>query len=299
MLSPFTFPETLEIYIKIIWEIPNNFKAAGLILLQYLLLISIMNKLKIYIILKTLVNSGLKQMLLVLFLLLIAVLASIGFSCVNLGKSSEAILVNILTELLGMIVTYFIIDLYIEKQSERRKNERQSKALQDFDTIINKHYTFLYYIYKATNALPAKKDFCLEFIQTEEYFSCLKLLKIDGNFSDEIPLKWAQYYKLRFIEFDMEVNQIMNNYVNYIDNISQVSNFLKHQYINYIIHIFRETEDSSSTNQLIDTIEFFKLYVGSFVSNCKAITKIRGIDLKIQESEWKNIVPPKWNSASS
>lgn len=277
--------------------IQNNFIAIGLIFMEVLFLYYIMNKEKINKIFKFLVNSKLKIILNILFFitLLFLYLVVIDFICLN--KNLESILINLATEFLGMIITYFIIDLYLEIQAIRIKNERQNKALQEFDISLNKHFTFLFYIYKSTNVMPSQKIFNIEYINTDEFVNCLKVLKLNKTFSKEIPLIWIKYFKLRFIEFDIELNQIMNNYANYIDNISQVSNFLKHPYLNYIIHIFEDSDDYMSKKQIIDSIEFFKLYIESFVSNCSAINKIREFELKILESEWTNIVPPIWNSA--
>lgn len=205
------------------------------------------------------------------------------------SKDETSIIVNLATEIIGIGLTYFLIQIYIDNQTKKNRIQKQKVAIEKLRLAIQEHNFFLFQIFKFSvrRGFDYKNDpffqneingsatelYNKNLLENPLYIDNVRKLDFESDYSSDI--KWSLYFKFKFIEFKNTVNSIFDRYNDYLEitpkrgqrvpQIKIFENFLDVKFISETVFFINI---NVKFNKVVDS---FEEYIETFLSNCNYI----------------------------
>ncbi|MDD3653912.1 MAG: hypothetical protein PHO01_06985 [Desulfotomaculaceae bacterium] len=147
---------------------------------------------------------------------------------------------NVATEVLGIIITVFVIDYLIDKKEEDERYKRQAVAIKRMRVPLIHHIHTLFNIFKASiEKEPDKKYNTLSDLFDDFYFEQIQYL----DFSMEAPIlpktNWVNYLYNEFTRFADELKKVLDTYSLFLDSeiIELLDCISNSNFLNYVCKI--------------------------------------------------------------
>jgi hypothetical protein len=225
----------------------------------------------------------------------------IVIGAIYLKNTSEAIVINIGTEIMGIALTYFLIQLYIDTQRERNRKKIQEIAFTKLKEPLNNQFILFFEIYKSS--LDPNTNFDTSFVKpkvsvqwffSKDYKDQLRHFDSQKKYGST-QKKWQEYLTEN-TSISKEFGTVLDRYAVYFtkEQIDSLEIYYKSEFYQRLL-----IEPTKNIDFSEEDVRFeFQSYINNFIQITMEFNKINEIVIsKFDDILWSNNRDPKFGSA--
>ena len=144
---------------------------------------------------------------------------------------------NFSTEVIGILLTVFLIDIIIKMKEERERIKRQEIGLKQLKVNLLNHLHLLFNIYKASvESKPNDLNMKASHFFDENYYQEIKYFDFSKNAPVTSNINWGYYLASKNEKFKTGLNKTIDKYGIYLDSdgIDLMEKLINSNFINFI-----------------------------------------------------------------
>lgn len=238
----------------------------------------------------------------------LGLLVALTFTAYTLGWFEDVAL-NLGTEVIGILLTVFLIDIVIRRHEEKERAMYKRVAFQQMRIPIRRHFSLLFGIYKASVAEAAARPVATPSeLFDGDYFEQLKQF----DFSKEAPTApkqpWMNYLAQQTQNFKDSLSRTLEKYAIYLpaEDVDLIEGLLNSSFLSFLEQLpsirrldqtegLRRSYTMLSANGMTDMLrEHTDLFEKLTIEYEDAVPSDT---LSLRDDPWRNDVAPKIGSA--
>ncbi len=236
------------------------------------------------------------------FVIFLVAIVAVGYALLYLDNNSSKtydLFVNVGTELIGIAVTYFLIDFFVRRTGEKHREERQRIAFKSIKTIQDKHFIFLFEVFKAScNIKP--EDFVFNWNSCNSIIvkESIRYFDITIDYDKSLKVNWRDKFREEFEILRTELGKLIDKYsIGFDENqLEDIENLRS-----TIFDILERIDATYINSGIFTTNEGFIILDRYFNCLDSIYVNINNLDVNLMpiftEELWSNDINPKIGSA--
>ena len=128
------------------------------------------------------------------------------------------VMLNLATEMIGILVTVVFIDSVIRRREERQRRRFRTIALQQLRFPLIQHFLLLFELYKASvERKPDREISGVADLFNADYFTQISYLDFEKPYPVTPPMSWAQWVSAETSRFKNDLERVVDKYAIYLD----------------------------------------------------------------------------------
>lgn len=225
------------------------------------------------------------------------VLAIVGIAGIIIGRligeDWKSIVVNISTEIIGISITYFLIDRIIENEEKKKQRSIQRIIFRNIKQELISHFIMLFEIYKASCAnKPQNLVLNLKWFLSSEYKNTIKNFNVSA-FYIAGGESWLDHFNANFMNFKIGIERTLYPFLDFLDNeqTNQLSNVIGNGFEENHLKIGQNLQNEEILTNLM-------IYIGKLVSFSNELSKVDpNLRIILENTYLEDNIGVKWGSA--
>lgn len=212
-------------------------------------------------------------------------------------------MLNLATEMLGILFTVVFIDSVIRRREERQRRRYRSIALQQLRFPLSQHSRLLFNLYKASvERKPERKISGMEDLFDADYFEQIVYLDLAKPGPVTPPMIWAEWVRHETGRFKDDLGRVVDKYAMYLDpdTLDVAERLISSSFINVadsfptILTMWKQEGHQFPTNLLGGLSELMLEHTTAFCELVEVYNAEAPDDRKVAFGEhmWRNDTEP-------
>ena len=239
-------------------------------------------------------------------LVILLIIAIISYFTVDSEKMKDFTL-NLSTEIIGILLTIFLIDSVLRRNEQKEKLKQQSNALHQIRFPLVRHLHLMFDIYKSSiisQPKDVKSDYS-DILLSDNYYDSIRFFDFNTLAPVSPNALWYVFLKYQVDEFKLSIEKTLEKYSFTLDSnivaiLESLINSHFYSLVNMSFSVYKSGSGFKDSRLFLESdTKFIKEYNQNLIQLLEYYNKLVNDDKKIifDIGLWRNDISPNYGQS--